>query len=74
MKTHLVTLHKGEKAEIKKMLCRKLALRTKEFNEFGQQRFEDSFDPTLNVRGLISVHEAYQHLIEEYIQKGAFYQ
>ena len=44
--------------------------RMEEFNEMGPEEFIDQFDPDINVNDMADIHEAYQHLSEEFVEKG----
>ena len=59
----------GKFDEIKKVLAERMSELTCEFGQLGQDDFLKNFDPDLNVTDFSAVHEAYQFLTVEYIEK-----
>ena len=68
-----VTLNKlsseGKSNEIKDLLSEKMTELTQDSAKKGMEDFLKTFDPDLNVKDFSAVHEAYQYLFVEYVEK-----
>ena len=42
---------------------------TQDLSKLGMEDFKKRFDPDLNVNDFSAVHEAYQYLVVEYVEK-----
>ena len=46
---------------------------TQDLSKLGMEDFKKRFDPDLNVNDFSAVHEAYQYLVVEYVEKVIHY-
>ena len=60
----------GRIDEVRNLLSTKLMKRTKDFQELGLDLWLETFDPELDIKDFMAVHEAYQALSIEFVEKG----
>ena len=59
----------GKSNEIKEILSQRMTELTQDLSKLGMEDFKKGFDPDLNVNDFSAVHEAYQYLVVEYVEK-----
>lgn len=60
----------GQFEEVKEMLSSKLMDLISKKEELGLEAFLETFDPELEVTDMTTIHEAYQFLVNEYVENG----